>query len=192
MNLWSETLALAAAKRWYSSKTDVRHHFCNLRRHPTRQPVRCWQSEQQTIYNLEGIYRTQNNEIKDQRNQFCTYLPSFAVNQNRVIPHVCIAPRSKSILANLLATNFASQLGKEGGGWGGVEGGRSDNVFEVPKTTFSASRIVSSGMFTKGSWTIFNFDINIATNIKYVLNHVLKFWSTSTNAFNHKTQHQSI
>ena len=49
INLWSATLALAAANRWYSSKTDERHHRCSFLRHPTRQPVRCWkwyQSEQ--------------------------------------------------------------------------------------------------------------------------------------------------
>lgn len=42
INLWSEILALAAAKRWYSSKTEVRHHRCNFLKHPTRQPVRCF------------------------------------------------------------------------------------------------------------------------------------------------------
>lgn len=29
-NLWSETRAFAAAKRWYSSKTDDKHHFCSF------------------------------------------------------------------------------------------------------------------------------------------------------------------
>lgn len=42
MNLWSDTLALAPANLWYSSKTDDRHHLCNLLMHPTRQPVRCF------------------------------------------------------------------------------------------------------------------------------------------------------
>lgn len=42
INLWSDTLALAAAKRWYSSNTEVRHHLCNFLKHPTRQPVRCF------------------------------------------------------------------------------------------------------------------------------------------------------
>jgi len=42
INLWSETLAFAAANRWYSSNTEDRHHFCSFLKHPTRQPVRCW------------------------------------------------------------------------------------------------------------------------------------------------------
>lgn len=42
MNLWSETLALAAANRWYSSNIEDKHHFCNFLRHPTTQPVRCY------------------------------------------------------------------------------------------------------------------------------------------------------
>lgn len=41
INLWSDILVLAAAKRWYSSKVEVRHHFCNFLRQPTTQPVRC-------------------------------------------------------------------------------------------------------------------------------------------------------
>lgn len=41
INLWSDSLVLAAAKRWYSSKIEVRHHFCNFLRQPITQPVRC-------------------------------------------------------------------------------------------------------------------------------------------------------
>jgi hypothetical protein len=41
MNLWSETLAFAAANRWYSSNIDVKHHFWSFLKQPTRQPVRC-------------------------------------------------------------------------------------------------------------------------------------------------------
>lgn len=44
MNLRSETLALAAAKRRYSSNTDDKHHFCNFLKQPTTQPVRCCKS----------------------------------------------------------------------------------------------------------------------------------------------------
>lgn len=44
MNLWSESRALAAAKRWYSSNIEDRHHLCIFLRHPTRQPVRCWKN----------------------------------------------------------------------------------------------------------------------------------------------------
>ena len=53
INLWSVTLALAAAKRWYSSKTDVRHHLCNFLKQPTRQPVRCWTERKQASNKLE-------------------------------------------------------------------------------------------------------------------------------------------
>lgn len=40
-NLWSETLALAAANRLYSSSIDVMHHFWSFLMHPTRHPVLC-------------------------------------------------------------------------------------------------------------------------------------------------------
>jgi hypothetical protein len=41
INLRSDTLAFAPAKRWYSSNTEVRHQRCNFLKHPTTQPVRC-------------------------------------------------------------------------------------------------------------------------------------------------------
>lgn len=85
INLWSVTLALAAANRWYSSKTEERHHLCSFLKHPTRQPVRCF-------------------------------------------------PRLQWIRS----------------GW-----------FLTSRTTFKASRIVSSGMLTKGSWMHNTLDINI-------------------------------
>lgn len=58
INLWSDTLALAAAKRWYSSNTEVRHHFCNFLKHPTRQPVRCWKMDTKKKHNLNKILFT--------------------------------------------------------------------------------------------------------------------------------------
>lgn len=63
INLWSVTLALAAANRWYSSKTEERHHLCSFLKHPTRQPVRCCKVEK-----------------KPQMSAFCTVLGKSLVS----------------------------------------------------------------------------------------------------------------
>lgn len=77
MNLWSETLAFAAANLWYSSNMDDKHHLCNFLKHPTRQPVRCWKYKNKTtLSNSEGI----NFLIKKLEKLTCKYLPSFTVN----------------------------------------------------------------------------------------------------------------
>jgi len=68
INLWSVTLALAAAKRWYSSKTDVRHHLCNFLKQPTRQPVRCFPLLQ---WIKTGWFLTSRTTFSASRNVSC-------------------------------------------------------------------------------------------------------------------------
>lgn len=97
MNLWSETLAFAAANLWYSSKIEVRHHFCNLLKHPTRQPVRCCtKSKRKTIVLLEDGTQHFGWENANKLKRI-EYLPSFAMNQERVIPYILQTQASKSI-----------------------------------------------------------------------------------------------
>lgn len=76
INLWSDTLALAAAKRWYSSNTEVRHHFCNFLRHPTRQPVRCWKVDRKQKHNLDKALLLWNSRQPKNKN----YAPSHVCN----------------------------------------------------------------------------------------------------------------
>ena len=49
MNFRSLILDFAPAKRWYSSTTEDKHQFCNFLKQPTRQPVRCCNSNVQNL-----------------------------------------------------------------------------------------------------------------------------------------------
>lgn len=76
MNLWSDTLALAAANLWYSSKMEDRHHLCSFLKHPTRHPVRCC-----TNYWYKLVENFQINLVKGDKNMATLkYLPSLAMN----------------------------------------------------------------------------------------------------------------
>lgn len=61
MNIWSEILVLAAAKRWYSSKIEARHHCCIFLRHPTRQPVRCYKQRDPKLRELINFLSSEND-----------------------------------------------------------------------------------------------------------------------------------
>lgn len=68
-----------------------------------------------------------------------SHLSTLTVNYNWVVPDICIIDHQKLLLAKLNEL-LKLQL------WLKIKN------YTIPRTTFSASRIVSSGMFTKGSW----------------------------------------
>lgn len=81
INLWSEILALAAANRWYSSNTEVRHHLCDFLKHPTRQPVRCWMSSDPIQSQVSILIWT--DEIASLVTYIaCTLLPFLVCNES--------------------------------------------------------------------------------------------------------------
>jgi hypothetical protein len=90
MNLWSVILAFAAAKRWYSSKTEDKHHSCSFLKHPTTQPVRCCRYadieqlvQNQRITVVLGIAAT------NWKTESWSYLASLAMDKQRLVSWVC-------------------------------------------------------------------------------------------------------
>lgn len=139
MNLWSVILAFAAAKRWYSSKTEDKHHFCSFLKHPTKQPVRCCRCEniQQLVQDLDHEVVSLGKVEANCKSKSWSYLASLAVNKQGLVSWVCKGSNMKGVRFIILWCTIYSVYRKM--------------LDAVPRTTFRASRILSSGMVTKGS-----------------------------------------
>lgn len=84
MNLWSETLAFAAANRWYSSNIDVKHHFWSFLKHPTRQPVLCCKFQIHTQKISVFFLNVGANRLKKMSRIGEKNLPCLAYNESEL------------------------------------------------------------------------------------------------------------